>query len=843
MKKPIKPLEELLDSVRDIDGFPIGKDEDILALSDPPNYTACPNPYINDFIEEYGTPYKEESDSYHGEPFIKDVSEGKNDAIYKVYSYPTKVPHKAIMRYIEHYTVEGDIVLDGFCGTGMTGLAAQILNRKIILADLSPLATYVSYHFNTPIDIDKFEKETAQVLDNTVSEYSWMYKTRHSVEKDTILHLEKSKQDRYGQINYVVWSDVFICPYCNEEYTYWNAALDYKNFLVQKNYLCPNCQATISKNECKRSHITYFDKSIQIEVTQGKQLPVLIKYNFGKSSYEKVPDDEDFKMLKKIEKLDIPFWFPTQPLPNGYNTQQPIKSHGFTHNHHFYSKRNLYIFAHLYNHLDKDNIFLLTSMLNRASKRVMTIMSNYFAQYKGKTIGGWAGKPMTGTLYIPSISTEVSVLSSIKTRYKSIRKFYLKKQPYVSKSNYIISTNSITKMGINSDSIDYIFTDPPFGQNLMYSELNYLHEGWLKVFTNNTPEAIINKVQNKDLKDYYTLMLSAFCEYYRVLKPNRWITVVFHNSKSTVWNAIQEAMTKAGFIIAQVAILDKKQGSFKQVTAAGAVKNDLVISAYKPKQSFEKQFLSRAGENLEEEFIKMHLSHLSPEPSIEHTETMLYSKLLAYYVQRSYIIKYDASTFYKMLRQNFKEEDGYWFNHDQISNYREYKRKMKLDEIDEIKTGQLLLFVSDEKSATVWLNAFLNEPKDFKAIHPAYTKISNISGDDVPDIKELLDKNFIYEDRKYRRPQTEDEKLSVTQKRERELQREFDKLLLEAKGSRKKIKECRKQAVVFGFEQCYKNNRFQNILELGRRLHKNIIENDSEISEFIEVAELKVEGF
>ena len=54
MKESIKPLEELLDSVRDIEGFPIGKDKDIMALSDPPNYTACPNPYINDFIEEYG---------------------------------------------------------------------------------------------------------------------------------------------------------------------------------------------------------------------------------------------------------------------------------------------------------------------------------------------------------------------------------------------------------------------------------------------------------------------------------------------------------------------------------------------------------------------------------------------------------------------------------------------------------------------------------------------------------------------------------------------------------------------------------------------------------------------
>ncbi len=191
----------------------------------------------------------------------------------------------------------------------------------------------------------------------------------------------------------------------------------------------------------------------------------------------------------------------------------------------------------------------------------------------------------------------------------------------------------------------------------------------------------------------------------------------------------------------------------------------------------------------------------------------------------------------------FPKKHSYWFNEDQLKNYHEYKQKMKLEEIDEIKSGQMVLFIQDEKSAIIWLNSFLSEPKEFQEIHPAYTKIANIAGDNVPDIKELLDKNFILEKGKYRRPQSEEEKLSVTEKWERELQREFDALLVEAKGSRKKIKECRKQAVIYGFEQCYKNKNFKDILTLASRLNKMIIENDSEITEFIEVAEMKEEGF
>ena len=153
-----------LDKVRDIEGFPIADDEDIIALSDAPYYTACPNPFIEEFIVENGIPYDENTDDYHREPFAADVSEGKGDIIYGAHNYHTKVPYKAIMRYIMHYTNPGDIVYDGFCGTGMTGVAAQMCGssnseleqqlrmevpngrwgkRKVILNDLSPVASFI----------------------------------------------------------------------------------------------------------------------------------------------------------------------------------------------------------------------------------------------------------------------------------------------------------------------------------------------------------------------------------------------------------------------------------------------------------------------------------------------------------------------------------------------------------------------------------------------------------------------------------------------------------------------------------------------------------------------------
>lgn len=124
----------------------------------------------------------------------------------------------------------------------------------------------------------------------------------------------------------------------------------------------------------------------------------------------------------------------------------------------------------------------------------------------------------------------------------------------------------------------------------MYSELNFIQEAWLKVFTNNNSEAIINKTQQKRLSEYQLLITKTFEEYFRILKPKRWITVEFHNTKSSVWNSIQEAITKSGFIIAQVSVLDKVQGSFKQVTAPGLLKKIWLYRLISQQKLLKKNF-------------------------------------------------------------------------------------------------------------------------------------------------------------------------------------------------------------------------------------------------------------
>src|SRR5690554_2080094 len=242
---------------RKIEGFPIAEDKDILALSDPPYYTACPNPWLQDFIEEWEKqkPAKPEGYVYKREPYAIDVNEGKYDPIYRYHPYPTKVPHKAIMRYILHYTEPGDIVFDGFCGTGITGVAAQLCGdrdavvslgyrvekdgtilreetdengkkvwvpfsklgpRRAVLNDLSPAATFIAYNYNTPVDIEAFVRKAKEILKEVEAECGWMYET---------LHIDGKTK---GWINYTVWSDVFVCPECSGEVVFWETAVDKK---------------------------------------------------------------------------------------------------------------------------------------------------------------------------------------------------------------------------------------------------------------------------------------------------------------------------------------------------------------------------------------------------------------------------------------------------------------------------------------------------------------------------------------------------------------------------------------------------------------------------------------
>lgn len=866
---------------RKIEGFPIGSDEDILNLSDPPYYTACPNPWIGDFIAEWEAQKPASDEEYHREPFAADVSEGKNDPIYNAHSYHTKVPHKAIMRYILHYTNPGDIVFDGFCGTGMTGVAAQMCgdrnvvmslgyqvtpngtilqeeidingqknwrpfsvlgSRKAVLNDLSPAATFIANNYNNPVNVEDFEKEAKHIIKEVEKECGWMYETLHSDGKTK------------GHINYIVWSDVFLCTECAAEIVFWETAVDHANGAVNDEFCCPHCNTNLTKRSMERAWVSNYDPLIQSTIKQAKWLPVEINYKANSKTFKKKPDNNDILLIKEIESKQIEYWLPTDPILPGDKTGEPIRI-GITHAHHFYTKRNAIVLATIFNLILRSGSpcwFWINAAL-----RYLSRMSKLGTAYYFHGGGGAVNAGILGTLFIPSFSVENNVIGTIKTRLPKLVKVFSS----LPKNTSLISCQSTTKISLADDSVDYIFIDPPFGANLNYSELSGIWESWLKVKTNNKLEAIENKIQHKGAAEYRQLMTNCFKEAYRVLRPGRWMTVEFSNTKAAVWNGIQTALTDAGFIIANVSALDKKQGSFNAVTNTTSVKQDLVISAYKPSSGFEDRFPREAlTEDGVWDFIQTHLNYL---PVIkqqgaalqfipERDQRILFDQVVAYYVRKGYPVPIDSKEFQLGLARLFKESDGMIFLPEQLAEYE--KKKLSCGELK-----QASLFVKDEASAIDWLRQQLkNKPQPFSDINPQFMQqLSGWSKNEVMlDLRELLNQNFLCYDGQDEVPDQIHSYLSsnwkelrnlakndpalVTKAKDRwyvpdpnkagDLEKLREKSLLkefeEYKAAKKKLKVFRIEAVRVGFKKLWEQQAFAALIGVAEKLPSNVLEED-----------------
>lgn len=835
--EPRKLTKEDIDKVRKIEGFPIGTDEDIITLSDAPYYTACPNPFIEEFIKENGTPYDEATDDYHREPFAADVSEGKNDPIYTAHTYHTKVPHKAIMQYIQHYTDPGDIVFDGFAGTGMTGVAAgKVGDRKAILCDLSPAAGFIASRYNLPRNRAQYHELANEIVRKLREECGWMFETNHVAESESALSaLEKRK----GEIDYIVWSDVFICPNCGEEIIYWDVAVDFDTQSVNDQFYCNHCNAHLSKRVCKRSQLIAYDTKLGRNTTIAKQVPVRINYTYGRKRFFKKPDENDLDIIRRIETTEIPYWYPTDELPEGYNTEQPIRSHGVTNIHYFFTKRVLYelslVFHEISNVKDEqvrnDLLTLLTGILNRNAYKCNRFVINKYNP------NGRINGPKSGTLYIPSLVVEQNIADLLEYKIPQLENMFC-----ADGQNAMISVQSSTDLSqITGNSIDYIFVDPPFGDNLNYSELSFIWEAWLKVKTANAKEAVINPVQKKSLYEYQNLMTQCFSEFNRILKPNRWMTVEFHNSKNAVWNSIQEALSVAGFIVADVRTLDKKRASLHQLVASTAVQQDLAITCYKPKESFKRDFIAKAGsEETAWSFVHQHLENIPVvvvkgskiEVVAERQAFLLFDRMVAYHIMQGIPVPLDATEFYRGLDERFLRRDSMYFLPDQVNEYDTARIRTDVENV------QFSMFVTNEKTAISWLYHQLDEqgdgPQTYAEIQPKFMQeVKSIDRyEAMPELAVLLEENFLQDEKgRWYIPDVTREG-DVAKLREKKLWKEFEGYM----NSKGKLKSFRSEAIRAGFARLWKDKNYRAIVDIAERLPESTIQEDPNLLMYYDIS-------
>ena len=377
---------------------------------------------------------------------------------------------------------------------------------------------------------------------------------------------------------------------------------------------------------------------------------------------------------------------------------------------------------------------------------------------------------------------------------------------------------------------------------MLFRSLSFIWEAWLKIKTDNKTEAVINPVQGKALLEYQGLMTQCFTEFNRILKPNRWMTVEFHNSKNAVWNAIQEALRNAGFVIADVRTLDKKRASLHQLVASSAVQQDLAITAYKPHEKFRQEFIQHAGTEIAVwDFVRQHLDNLPVvvkkegqlEVIAERQAFLLWDRMVAYHIVNGIAVPMDATDFYRGLDDKFLKRDNMYFLSNQVNEYDLARSTCELESI------QLSMFVTDEKSAIGWLYQQLDVnsgdgPQTYAELMPKF--VQELKAVDrrekMPELMTILEENFLKDEKGRWYIPDLTKSGDIAKLREKNLIKEFQQYM-ESKG---KLKVFRSEAIRAGFAMLWKEKNYAAIVAMAERLPEETIQEDSNLLMYYDIS-------
>jgi DNA modification methylase len=576
-------------------------------------------------------------------PFREAVSAGKGGTAYNAHSYPTKIPPDAIEPFIRYYTRPGDVVLDPFCGSGMTGVAAVRTGRRAVLNDLSTLAMHLAYNHCSPCDPEALRVAWGELKNRLRPVIEELYGTQCGGCANPAF------------IRYTIWSDVYGCPECGAEVPLWKHGLNRSTGTVQRRLSCPGCNAQWLKSAERRIRVEpawvgysceCSRRLMQQELTQEEQVEL--------SAFP--PPPPDMFIPKARVGADREMY-----------RRSALHLQGISSVADFYTSRNLLALAHLW-----DRIGRVTD------KRIRLALSFAFTNtaWHGTRMRRFNAKgghrPLTGTLYIPQLSSEANVFDVFENKIAHLVRFYSETSP--PPGDVHLNLGSATNLGwVADDSVDYIFTDPPFGSNIFYADCNLICEAWLGQPTDDCLEAVVNRSRprsrgGKTLAEYGGLLTAAFAEMYRVLKPGHWATIVFQSSDGDVWRTVETAAADAGFEVHDANVLDKIQQSMKGYKGRNGSENvasfDLVLHLRKVKhQAYAPTII--ALDQMEEhvsQVVAKHLRQLSSRRKRERTIQFLYSFAVRSLLNvRSSASGLTMESFRTVLERHFTVRDGVWY--------------------------------------------------------------------------------------------------------------------------------------------------------------------------------------
>jgi SAM-dependent methyltransferase len=619
-------------------------------------YSSGPNPNLRRFAEEHATPYDPEADDYHVPPFDQPITTTKATAIYNMHTYWSKKPHDAIRQYIRHYTQPGDIVLDPMCGSGGTALAALMEDRAAIAIDLSPAATFITKNYCTPVDVEELQRAFEELQARVKPEMDWLYETRCD------------RCDGRATTGYTVYSYVFQCARCLEKVPLFDCVkVEKPGFSEKPGFLraCPHCYARGHVEEISTSRNQRFDP-----------LPVLVSYlceeGCKPKRAERRHNDADPKKrdffekydlgkLQEIEAREIPYWYPPHRMMNVESDTEPWgdewrPGRDFRTVAELFTKRNLWALAAF---LDAIKLIGNDALLFAFQSNILS--ASIMQQYR-EAGGGFA----KGTYYVPQIFIEREQWGCLRRKVSDVIKGKAAIDELTSTQVHISTQSAIDMSDISSNTVDYVFTDPPYAGSVQYGELNFVWEAWMDFDTQwHSNEIIINITRGVTDADWARMMQQAMSECYRVLKPGRWISLCYHDTSEGTWQLVQDLMTEVGFIpeSTEAALyIDTGQKSFNQLMAEKVTRRDLVINFRKPRPGELVAQLTLFGDEDAATFAEKArtILHEALEAHPGSSADRLYDELVSRMVRKG---EFERHNFDQLLRSVAEDArgDGRWY--------------------------------------------------------------------------------------------------------------------------------------------------------------------------------------
>jgi 16S rRNA G966 N2-methylase RsmD len=600
---------------------------------------ARPNPHLRAFLEAHieARPYNPDTDDYRVPEFDQPIATTKNSPIYHMHPYHLgKKPFTAIEAYIRHYTEPGDLVLDPFCGSGGAALAALMSGRKAVAIDASPAATFITRFYLAPCDPDEFEARFRSLCGRVADEMEYLYGTAcHRCGGTATLH-------------YVIYSNVYQCPGCGRDVTLYEAS-------AVAPPACPKCGTSVTPYLGTRG-----SEPVAVNFTcHGSCVPKRLSRSIltgpnDRDAFQRI----DLPRIAEIEREPVPYPYPNQFMMNVSDPNVPWgdewrPSRDFRRVADLFTPRNLRAVAAFMQAAgpDDDLRAVITAGMLAVSRKAQHLSGG-----GGYIPGNWA---------LPPMSKQRNVLESLTKVFRRCLQAKRSLNGLLKSREALVSTESATSMReIPACSVDYIFTDPPYGGAVQYGELNFVWEAWLGLDTGwQDHEITVNRTRGRTLQDWADMMAPAISECFRVLKPGRWLSLCYHDASSGAWRHVQNIMAQEGFVpgnATEALSIDTGSHTYNQRVTDKLVKRDLVINFRKPRPDEKPTALRQHAQTSDFKTLARSVvaEYLSSHPG--SAKDRIYDHLVNALVRRGSMEEYDFETLLNEIAYE-PESKNHWF--------------------------------------------------------------------------------------------------------------------------------------------------------------------------------------